>query len=66
MIAYNPKEVLLECLVSERASKSGTQGFKEYKWILSTKSMCLDRHFGPRPGYQPDGGKVFHNVQCGL
>ncbi len=21
---------------------------------------------GPRPGYKPDGGKTFHNVQCAL
>jgi hypothetical protein len=27
----------------------------------------MPRQFsGPRPGYKPDGGKTFHNVQCAL
>jgi hypothetical protein len=68
MIAYNPKEVLcLSAWFLSGASKSGTQGFKEYKMEFVSQVNVLGQTFsGPRPGYQPDGGKVFHNVQCSL
>jgi len=68
MIAYNQKEVLcLSAWFLSGASKSGTQGFKEYKMEFISQVTVLEETFpGPRPEYKPDGGKVFHNVQCGL
>jgi len=68
MIAYNPKNALcLSAWFLSGASKSGTQGFKEYNMDFVSQVTVLEETFqGPRPGYQPDGGKVFHSVQCGL
>jgi hypothetical protein len=68
MIAYNPKDALcLSAWFLSGASKSGNQGFKEYKMdFVSQVTMLPETFGGARPGYQPDGGKVFHNVQCGL
>ncbi len=68
MIALNPKEALcLSAWFLSGASKSGTQGFKEYKMeFVSQVTMLAETFSGARPGYQPDGGKVFHSVQCRL
>jgi predicted DNA-binding transcriptional regulator YafY len=68
MVAYNPKEALcLSAWFLSGMSKSGTQGFKEYKMDSISQVTVLPQTFpGPRPGYQRDGGKVFHNVRCGL
>jgi hypothetical protein len=68
MIAYNPKDALcLSAWFLSGTSKSGTQGFKEYKMDFVSQVTVLEQTFaGARPGYQPDGGNRFHNVQCGL
>ena len=68
MIALNPKDALcLSAWFLSGTSKSGTQGFKEYKMDFVSDVTVLEEQFeGARPGYQPDGGKVFHSVQCRL
>jgi hypothetical protein len=68
MVAHNPKDVLsLSAWFLSGAIKSGTQGFKEYKMqFISQVTVLAETFQGPRPGYQPTGGKVFHNVRCGL
>ena len=43
------------------------EGWREYLIDEITTATMLSEHFyGPRPGYKPDGGKKFHNVQCAL
>lgn len=33
---------------------------------ISQVTLLQDAFDSPRDGYQPDGGKSFHDVQCGL
>jgi len=69
MIAYNRKDNLaLSAWYLSGASESQEgPGWREY--LLSDISQVseLGQQFaGSRPGYQPTGGKTFHNVQCAL
>lgn len=68
MIALNSlNAVCLSAWFLRGVSKSGYQGFKEYKMDFVSQVTVLPGTFaGPRPGYQPTGGKMFHSVQCGL
>ena len=68
MIAYNRKDNLaLSGWFLGGASESGTQGWREYLIAeISSVSVLGTQFAGPRPGYRPDGGKTFHNVQCAI
>jgi predicted DNA-binding transcriptional regulator YafY len=69
MVAYNKKDNLALSawfLGGESASQEG-QGWREYLLERISQLVVLEGQFpGPRPGYKPDGGKTFHNVQCAL
>jgi hypothetical protein len=44
-----------------------TQRWREYLISEMTSVVSLSEQFaGPRPGYNPSGGKKLHNVQCAL
>ena len=69
MVAYNAAgHLALSGWFLGGASESATgQGWREYLLSDITNLTVLERHFaGPRPGYNPTGGTIFHNVQCGL
>jgi predicted DNA-binding transcriptional regulator YafY len=69
MVAYNQGERLtLSAWYLGGASESGTgSGWRDYLLSEMTSVATLPQQFsGPRPGYRPDGGKTFHNVQCAL
>jgi predicted DNA-binding transcriptional regulator YafY len=69
MIAYNRKNNLaLSGWYLSGASESGSgEGWREYLISEITSVVILPTQFSsPRPGYRPDGGKTFHNVQCAL
>jgi hypothetical protein len=69
MVAYNGMDHLALCAwylggVSE--SQEG-QGWREYLLSGITNVTVLPQTFrASRPGYKPDGGRTFHNVQCAL
>lgn len=47
-------------------SKEG-QGWREYLLSEISSIVVLSQQFaGPRPGYNPNGGRKFHNIQCSL
>ena len=69
MIAYNEAENLSLSawfLGGESASQKG-QGWREYLLSgISGVTVLRQQFSAPRPGYNPTGGKKFHNVQCAL
>jgi len=69
MVAYNGTgHLALSTWFLGGASESQEgQGWREYLLSEITDLNVLPQRFlGPRPGYRPDGGKTFHNVQCAL
>lgn len=69
MVAYNRRDNLaLSAWYLSGASESGEgPGWREYLLSEMTSLTVLPAQFAePRPGYKPDGGKTFHNVQCAL
>jgi hypothetical protein len=69
MVAYNSRNNLaLSAWFLGGTGESQTgQGWREYLLSDMTSVVTLSQKFsGPRPGYKPDGGKTFHNVQCKL
>ena len=68
MIALNLNDALcLSAWFLSGPSTSGPQGFKEYEMEFVSEVTVLEETFaGPRPGYQPDGGKILHSIQCHL
>jgi hypothetical protein len=68
MVAYNRRDHLaLSAWFVGGATESGGVGWREYLLSEMNNTIMLNEHFaGPRPGYRPDGGKTFHNVQCAL
>jgi hypothetical protein len=41
------------------------QGWRDYLLESISNVVILSQKFsGPRPGYNPSGGKKFHNIQC--
>jgi len=69
MVAYNRKDALaLSAWYLSGASESQAgPGWREYLLSEISSVTVLEEQFpGPRPGYKPDGGKKFHNVQCAL
>lgn len=69
MIANNTANHLaLSAWYLSGASESGTgQGWREYLLSGVSSVTILEETFhGPRQGYNPSGGKKYHNVQCAL
>jgi hypothetical protein len=69
MIAYNEAENLsLSAWYLSGASESQRgPGWREYLLESISQVTVLPQTFAQaRPGYQPDGGKKFHNVQCAV
>jgi predicted DNA-binding transcriptional regulator YafY len=69
MIAFNQRNNLILSgwfLQGESASEEGP-GWKEYLLDKISSLSVLEETFSPpRPGYKPDGGKIFRNVQCAV
>ncbi len=68
MVAYNSRENLILSgwfLGGESESQEG-QGWREYRIDEITQVVVSPTRFSVRPGYKPDGGKPFHNVQCAV
>jgi hypothetical protein len=69
MVAYNEAENLsLSAWYLSGASESQRgPGWREYLLESISQLTVLQRTFAQaRPGYKPDGGKKFHNVQCAV
>ncbi len=68
MLAYNQKNHLaLSGWLQTGVSRSGGQGWREYLVESMVEIVLLEEGFaGPRPGYQADGGKTFHTIQCSI
>jgi len=69
MVAYNQAEHLaLSAWFTGGVSGSADgAGWREYLLDSISSVTVLEATFvGTRPGYRPDGGKSFHNVQCAL
>jgi len=66
MIAYNQKNhLVMSGWLQMGVSSSGGHGWREYLVASMSEIVLLDEMFtGPRPGYQADGGKKFHSIQC--
>jgi hypothetical protein len=69
MVAYNKADNLVLSawfLVGASESQEG-QWWREYLLSdISYITVLPDKFPGPRPGYKPNGGKLFHNIQCAL
>jgi hypothetical protein len=69
MVARTKTEALaLSAWYLSGASESNQgPGWRTYLLSGISQVTILNEGFdGPRPGYKPDGGKSFHDVQCGL
>jgi predicted DNA-binding transcriptional regulator YafY len=69
MIAYNTaNHVALSSWYLHGASESKQgPGWREYLLSGISSVTILEETFsGPRQGYNPNGGKKYHNVQCAL
>ncbi|HKZ02316.1 MAG TPA: hypothetical protein VI750_08985 [Pyrinomonadaceae bacterium] len=69
MVAYNGAgHLALSAWFLGGASESQEgQGWREYLLREITNVSIIPQKFlGPRPGYKPDGGKSFHDIQCAL
>lgn len=69
MVAYNQRDhlVLSAWYLSGASESQEGPGWREYLLSEITQVTELEGRFlEPRPGYQPSGGKTFHNVQCAL
>jgi WYL domain-containing protein len=69
MVAYNNADHLaLHAWFLGGASKS-QEGHWWREYLLSSIydiNVLPDKFPGPRDGYKPDGGEIFHNIQCAL
>ena len=69
MVAYNRKNhiALSGWFVSGHSESGEGPGWREYLLDEISSVSILEATFsGPRPGYQPDGGKTFHSVICSI
>jgi hypothetical protein len=69
MVAYNSAgHLALSAWFLGGASESHEgQWWREYLLTdISNVTVLLQKFSGPRPGYNPSGGKRFHNIQCAL
>jgi predicted DNA-binding transcriptional regulator YafY len=69
MVAYNSRDhlVLSAWFLGGASDSRDGAGWREYR-LSNIRSVVVlpERFTGPRPGYRPDGGKAFHNIQCAL
>ena len=69
MIAYTTADnlVLSAWFLGGQSESQDGQGWREYRLDAMTNLVVVPQKFaGPRPGYNPNGGKKLRNVQCGL
>ena len=69
MVAYNEKDDLSLSAWFLRGHSSSCEGAGWREYILddiSSLNVLSETFIASRPGYKPDGGQKFHNVQCGL
>jgi hypothetical protein len=69
MIGYTPADnlALSAWFLGGSSESQEGQGWREYLLSEMTNVVTLPQQFsGPRPGYNPSGGKKFHNIQCRL
>ena len=69
MVAYNEQEniALSAWFLRGHSESQEGQGWREYLFDgISSLTILPEKFNGFRPGYKPDGGQKFHNVQCGL
>lgn len=69
MVAYNAAGhlALSGWFLGGATESASGQGWREYLLSDIANVTVLPQQFpGPRPGYNPSGGKIFHNVQCRL
>jgi hypothetical protein len=69
MVAYNSANhlILSAWLVDGISESQSSPPWREYLLSAMDSLSVLDEQFsGSRPGYKPDGGKMFHSVQCAL
>lgn len=69
MVAYNEAEnlALSGWFVGGASESQEGPGWRDYLFSGITNAIVLPQTFsGPRPGYNPTGGKKFHNVQCAI
>lgn len=53
--------------LSGHSASSEGEGWRIYVLEKISNITILDRKFiGTRPGYKPNGGATFHNVQCAV
>lgn len=65
MLAMNQAEhlALSAWFVSGYSKSGGGPGWRQYLISKITSARLLPQTFdGPRPGYKPDGGRLFHDV----
>lgn len=69
MVAYNEAGNLALSAWFLRGSSASQEGPRWREYLLSgisNVSVLTERFSGPRPGYNPTGGKKFNNIQCAL
>jgi predicted DNA-binding transcriptional regulator YafY len=68
MVAYTTADnlVLSAWFLGGATESQEGQGWREYRLDTVTNLVLPQRFAGPRPGYNPYGGKKLRNVQCGL
>lgn len=69
MVAYNKANhlALSAWFISGASESQSGPGWREYLLSeISSVTLFNERFLAPRPGYQKDGGKKFHGVQCAL
>lgn len=68
MVAYTEDgNIALSGWLSAGTSASGGQGWRLYLLkSISNLTITEETFPGPRPGYNPTGGRKLHSVQCAL
>jgi hypothetical protein len=69
MVAYNTADhlALSAWYVSGASESKDGPGWADFLIAEIASVTVLPYQFnGPRPGYQPSGGKKFHSIQCAL
>lgn len=69
MVAYNQAGhlALSAWFLGGNSESEEGQGWREYLLSGISNLSILPQQFAtPRPGYNPTGGKEFHNIQCAV
>lgn len=69
MLAMNQADrlALSAWFLSGYSKSGGGPGWRQYIVSKILSARMLEASFpGPRPGYKPDGGRLFHNILVGL